>query len=129
MQERTDLELILDAVIYEITPNTNTLYADDILTPLHHHLLTLINERLADEPDKQAMVERYQEDPAVWEGVFVDALQQAGIDEDDEIIEAARELLQNAEQIDPEEELLDHPDALELPSSIPGVLYEEDEEE
>lgn len=118
----TNTEVLLDALLLDITPNTNTLYVDDTIQPQYEALISLVKERLGGEPDKEDMLEKYRDDPAVWESVLIDALTDANVIDDPEVQEYARELLSVMEPLEPEEDLADHPEALKPPSSIPGII-------
>ncbi|MCI0399185.1 MAG: hypothetical protein L0332_25695 [Chloroflexi bacterium] len=121
--------LILEAILVQPTPNTPGEYIDDEITYAYEQFMRLVEERLGGEPDKQDMIDRYLEAPDIWEGVVSDGLLYAGIGRDEEVIEAARELLQLTGPLDPEGEGEGQPEIFQLPTNLPGLVEEEGFEE
>lgn len=121
------LRLILDALFMDVAPRTRPKVHDD-LVDLKHSFLSAIDRELGGEMSTQDMIDRYVESPDVFESVAADALIQAGIPDNDRIVELAREYLGQAEALaPPAARVFDHADDTEPPSTIPGILYEEDD--
>lgn len=120
---------ILEAILTEPTPNTPAEFTEDQIGYSQTQFMELLRTRLTDRPDAEAMLKRYLEAPDIWETQLAEALTREGIDQDKEIVEAARQVLQYAEPLSPDQEVDTHPDAVEPPSTILGVLEETEDEE
>ncbi|MCB0033111.1 MAG: hypothetical protein KDE51_03745 [Anaerolineales bacterium] len=112
----SNLQTILDALIVDVPPNTSAEHAEDHFRKRQHHLMMLVDQRLADEPASQDMIKKYLEDSSVWESNLAETLTAADLHNDAEVVEAAEAVLASIELYQPEQ-----PD-VGLPSSIPGVL-------
>jgi hypothetical protein len=123
------INLILEAILTDETPNTPAEFTEDQIGYTRDHLMSLLEERLADRPDAAAMINNYLDAPDIWEAQVIEGLMREGIHEDKEIIEVAREVLQYAQPLDPDNARAENPEAQELPATLPGVLPDEYEPE
>jgi hypothetical protein len=98
-----NLQLLLEALLTQPTPNTPQGLVEDKIRYEQHHLLMLLQQRLAGQPDASTMIEHYMEAPDIWEGVLVDALLKNNLTEDAEIQQAARAVVNYTDPLDPEE--------------------------
>jgi hypothetical protein len=121
------IELILNALSVDETPNVPVEFAEDQIKYARQRLVSLLANRLQGLPDARAMIDRYLEAPDVWEGPLVNALQEDGVDKDPEVIEAAREVLRYAQPLAPREAREEEPEAEEPPSTIPGIIEDTEE--
>ena len=123
------INLILEAILTDETPNVPVEFTEDQIGYTRDHLMALLQERLADRPDASAMISNYLEAPDIWEAQVVEGLMREGIHQDKEIVEMAREVLQYARPLDPDNARDEHTEARELPPTLPGVLPNEYEPE
>lgn len=99
----SNVQLILDALIAGVTPQTPSEFAEDAVVYERHRLLMLVRQKLEGRPDAQQMIDRYLEEPSVWQEVLADALVQSGTADDPQVVELARETLSDAQPLDPEQ--------------------------
>lgn len=96
------INLVLEALLAEETPNMPAELAEDKLAQRRHRLISALQTKLEGHPDAAAMLQRYRENPAVWEGVLAEALVQANLGDDAELAELARETLRQYRPFDPD---------------------------
>lgn len=121
---------ILEALSTNVTPNVPPEFSEDQIRYVRDRFMKLLRTRLTDRPDAAAMLQRYLEAPAMWETQLVEALVREEVDQDADVLDAARQVLQYAAPLDPDHVADTRPDAIEPPSSIVGILEDvEDEEE
>ena len=89
----TGMDLLLQALNASIGPNTPEDYIDDGFYDAQEFFLDELGKRLSSYPDTEDVIERYTEDPAMWEGVVVDAVRRLELDQDEELQQAARAVL------------------------------------
>ena len=87
------MELLLQALNASIQTNTPEDYIDDGFYDAREYFTDELEKRLASYPDTEDIIERYTEDPAMWEGVVVDAVHRLGLDEDEGLLQAARKVM------------------------------------
>lgn len=121
---------ILEALSTSTTPNTPAEFSEDQIQYARDQFMEMLRARLTDRPDSAAMLQRYLEAPQVWETQLQEALVREGVDQDGDVLDAARQVLQYAEPLDPDDVEAARPEAVEPPSTIVGILEEtEDEDE
>lgn len=59
----------------------------------YHGLKARILRKLANKPDAESVLAKHEEKPEVWEAPLKDALTEAAVDQDEEIIKAAQKLM------------------------------------
>jgi hypothetical protein len=64
----------------------------------YNELRGLLQRRFGGKPDAEIALEKHAEKPEVWEAPLRDALAETGADRDEELIAAARKLLEAAGQ-------------------------------
>ena len=99
----SNIDLILDAIAADIPPNLMSDRGDEIWDA-HHKLMTLLLEELGGQPDTEAMIDRYLEQPDVYGSVLAEALVDAGLDENAAVTEAAGEVLALVDPLDADTE-------------------------
>lgn len=112
----SNLQTILDALLATVPPNTSAEHAEDHFRKRHHHLMMLLNQRLADEPASEDMIKKYLEDSSVWETNLAEVITKSNLHNDTEVVNAAEAVMASIELYQPKQ-----PD-VGLPSSIPGIL-------
>jgi hypothetical protein len=67
--------------------------AGDTIPDAYKGLKALIQKKFAGKPEAEMALAKHEEKPKVWEEPLKDALVEAGVDKDEEILKAAQELL------------------------------------
>ncbi|MCY7320595.1 MAG: hypothetical protein LH660_02040 [Phormidesmis sp. CAN_BIN36] len=71
----------------------------DVVPDAYKELKTLIYKKFAGKPEAEMALAKHEEKPEVWKEPLKEALEESGIDENDEIYKAAQALLK---QLSPE---------------------------
>lgn len=122
-----NIKTILDAIMVNATPNTPAEFTEDQIGYARNQFMESLQTELEGESSARDLVKRYLESPDVWEGPLIDAMQKAGVPQNDAIIEAAREVLRYAAPLDPDQVAPERVDDEELPSTLPGIVEDFDE--
>lgn len=85
------IDLILDALLAEITPGIQQDLSEEIWDA-YDHLESVLMERLSGRPDAQDMINRYREFPDIYSDVLAEALVAANVENDGELLDAAAEV-------------------------------------
>jgi hypothetical protein len=89
------IPLILQALQAGTTPDVGvqSMSADDVMDQ-YGGFQDLLQSKLADTPNGQALVEQYIAQPDLYEGPLVELLEDTGLDHDAELIDAAQTLME-----------------------------------
>ncbi|BDM83558.1 hypothetical protein [Acaryochloris marina] len=68
--------------------------AGDAAPDAYKGLKALIQKKFAGKPEAEMTLAKHEEKPEVWKEPLKDALTEAGVDKDEEILKAAQELLE-----------------------------------
>lgn len=104
LNETQKIQVIMEALMVDSVPNTPASYVEDDIQYNRELLITRLNEALAGHPDAHDMVQRYRDDPAMWEGVLFDALLQTDVAGDADVVAAARKTVRDARPVEEEDQ-------------------------
>lgn len=89
------ISLILQALEAGTTPDVGyqAMIPDEILDR-YGSFTDLLGQKLADTATGQAIIEQYAAQPDMYEGVLVELLEEQGLDHDEDVLNAARDVLE-----------------------------------
>ncbi len=89
------ISLILQALEAGTSPDVGyeAMVPDDILDR-YGSFTDLLGRKFADSATGQAILEQYAAQPDMYEGVLVELLEENGLDTDEEVLDAARDVLE-----------------------------------
>lgn len=67
--------------------------AGEAIKDAYHGLKVLIQRKLTSKPEAEIALAKYEDKPKVWEAPLKEALTEANVDKDEEIIRAAQKLM------------------------------------